>query len=177
MLLINTDGSRVGESNAGSGPSGYGIVIRDGESTVELSAGYKRSTNNRMELLAPIVALEGLDMRRKVIVVTDSQYVKQGIEQWIHGWRKRDWKRADGGPVKNVDLWKRLYDMVTYHKVEWRWVKGHSGDPDNERCDTLAQEAARNNAVLEDEGFFTYNENLPKYTPPANHFKPWWKRK
>ncbi|AUR81037.1 Rnase H [Vibrio phage Aphrodite1] len=172
MLIVNTDGSCVGES--GAGPSGYGIVIRDGDVVIELSAGYKRSTNNRMEMLATIVALEGLPERRKVSVTTDSQYVKQGIEQWIHGWRRRGWKRADGGPVKNVDLWKRLYAMTRYHNVTWNWVKGHSGDPDNERCDTLAQDAARNRATLEDEGYFTFNENLPKFTPDKS--RQWWRR-
>lgn len=173
MLIINTDGSCIGES--GPGPAGYGIVIRDGDVVVTASAGYQRSTNNRMELLATIVALEGLPERRKVSVTTDSQYVKQGIQMWIHGWRKRGWKRADGGPVKNVDLWKRLYDMTRYHNVEWHWVKGHSGDPDNELCDTMAQTAARTNAVLVDDGFFTFNENLPKFVPDKR-FQYWRKR-
>lgn len=173
MLIINTDGSCIGES--GPGPSGYGVVIRDGDVMVTLSAGYERSTNNRMEMLAPIVVLEGLPERRKVSVTTDSQYVKQGIESWVHGWRKRGWKRADGGPVKNVDLWKRLYDMTRYHDIEWHWVKGHSGDPDNELCDQMAQDAARNRATLVDDGFFTFNENLPKFVPDKS--RQWWRRK
>ncbi|UVD32145.1 ribonuclease H [Vibrio phage phiKT1028] len=172
MLIINTDGSCIGVS--GPGPSGYGVVIRDGDVTVELSDGYAWSTNNRMELLAPIVALEGLPERRNVSVTTDSQYVKQGIEQWVHGWRRRNWKRADGGPVKNEDLWRRLYDMTRYHNVEWHWVKGHSGDPDNERCDAMAQEAARAEPTQIDHGYYTYNENLPKYDGPKFQ---WWKKK
>ncbi|AGB07291.1 ribonuclease H [Vibrio phage VP4B] len=172
MLIINTDGSCIGKS--GPGPSGYGIVVRDGDVTVELSDGYAWSTNNRMELLAPIIALEGLTEPRKVSVTTDSQYVKQGIEQWVHGWLRRGWKRADGGPVKNEDLWRRLYDMTRYHNVKWHWVKGHSGDPDNERCDTMAQEAARANPTKIDHGYYTYNENLPKYESKGHQ---WWKYK
>lgn len=106
------------------------------------SEGYKLTTNNRMELMAAIVALEALKEQCEVILSTDSQYVRQGITQWIHNWKKRGWKTADKKPVKNVDLWKRLDAALGPHQIKWEWVKGHAGHPENERCDELARTAA-----------------------------------
>lgn len=104
----------------------------------EMFGGNSETTNNRMELTAAIEALEGLSRECEVKLVTDSKYVLQGITEWIVGWKKRGWKTASNGKVKNVDLWKKLDAAVQRHKVEWQWVKGHSGDPGNERADQLA---------------------------------------
>ena len=106
-----------------------------------------------MELLAPIEALNSLTEPCKVELTTDSQYVKNGINQWIHNWRKNGWRTSDKKPVKNADLWKRLDEAVKKHDVNWHWVKGHSGHPENERCDDLARGAAEANPTKVDEGF------------------------
>jgi ribonuclease HI len=119
---------------------------------LELSGGEKDTTNNRMELMAAIVALEALKEHCEVILSTDSQYVRQGITQWIHNWKKRGWKTADKKPVKNVDLWQRLDAALGQHQIKWEWVKGHAGHPENERCDELARAAAMN-PTLEDTGY------------------------
>ncbi|NTS77638.1 ribonuclease HI [Catenovulum sp. SM1970] len=144
-----TDGSCLGNP----GPGGYGAVLKFGPHSKELSQGYKLTTNNRMEMLATIVGLETLTEPCKVHLTTDSQYVKNGITQWIHGWKKKGWKTADKKPVKNVDLWQRLDQAVSKHDVEWHWVKGHSGHEENERCDDLARDAAGSSDLLEDEGY------------------------
>lgn len=117
----------------------------------ELSQGYRLTTNNRMEMLAAIVGLESLTQACKVVLTTDSQYVRQGITQWIHNWKKRDWKTAAKAEVKNADLWKRLDAACQRHQVEWHWVKGHAGHPENERVDDLARDAATKSASLIDE--------------------------
>lgn len=106
------------------------------------SEGFRLTTNNRMEMMAAIVALEALTVPCAVTLSTDSQYVHQGITSWIHNWKKRGWKTADKKPVKNVDLWQRLDQAIQRHTVKWEWVKGHAGHPENERCDELAREAA-----------------------------------
>lgn len=173
MYKVYTDGSTLGSS---TGPSGYGCVITLGDVTHELSEGFKESTNNRMELLGPIVVLEGLLKPSIVSLTTDSQYVKNGIEGWIYGWMKNNWITSQGTPVKNADLWKRLYDVTRIHKVEWHWVKGHSGDPNNERCDELAKNAAKFDATRNDDGFFNY-PSTPKPSYQKSKFKPWWKRR
>lgn len=118
-----------------------------------MSDGFAHTTNNRMELLAPIEALNSLNEPCNVELTTDSQYVKNGINQWIHNWRKNGWRTADKKPVKNADLWKRLDEAVKKHQVNWHWVKGHSGHPENERCDDLARNAAEANPTKPDEGF------------------------
>ncbi|WP_406609172.1 ribonuclease HI [Agarivorans sp. JK6] len=142
-----TDGSCLGNP----GPGGYGALLIYQAHRKELSQGYRLTTNNRMEMLAAIVGLESLTQACKVILTTDSQYVRQGITQWIHNWKKRDWKTAAKAEVKNADLWKRLDAACQRHQVEWHWVKGHAGHPENERVDDLAREAATNNANLIDE--------------------------
>lgn len=148
-VSIYTDGSCLGNP----GPGGYGALLKYNEHVKELSQGYKLTTNNRMELLAPIVALEQLKQPCKVTIVTDSKYVKQGITQWIHGWLKNNWKTASKQPVKNVDLWQRLHQAVQKHDIEWQWVKGHSGHTENERVDDLARDAASQSRLEEDTGY------------------------
>ncbi|CAG8998203.1 MAG: Ribonuclease HI [Candidatus Celerinatantimonas neptuna] len=139
-VQLFTDGSCLGNP----GPGGYGLILQYGTTQKELSGGFRLTTNNRMELLAAIVGLETLKRPCHVILTTDSQYVRQGVTQWIHNWKKRNWKTASKQPVKNVDLWKRLDQATQRHTIDWRWVKGHNGHPQNERCDELARDAATN---------------------------------
>ncbi|WP_416304887.1 ribonuclease HI [Neptunicella sp. SCSIO 80796] len=150
---IYTDGSCLGNP----GPGGYAAVLIFGQHRKELSQGYQLTTNNRMELLAAVEGLATLSESCTVDLTTDSQYVRQGISQWIHNWRKNGWRTADKKPVKNVDLWKRLDEASHKHQVKWHWVKGHSGHPENERCDELARSAAEGNNLLEDKGFIATN--------------------
>ena len=137
-VQIFTDGSCLGNP----GPGGYGAIMVYGKHRKEIAEGYFATTNNRMELLAPIKALSLLKKPCRVILTTDSQYVKNGINQWIHKWRKNGWKTSNKQPVKNADLWMALDEAVKGHHIDWRWVKGHSGHPENERCDELARHAA-----------------------------------
>lgn len=131
---IWTDGACKGNP----GPGGWGALLRSGANERELFGGAPQTTNNRMELLAVIEALTTLKRRCRVIVHTDSQYVKNGITEWLAQWQRRGWKTADGKQVKNIELWKRLDEQVQRHDVEWRWVRGHSGNAGNERADALA---------------------------------------
>ncbi|KPC53343.1 ribonuclease HI [Amantichitinum ursilacus] len=133
-LEIYTDGACKGNP----GPGGWGALLRYGAQEKELFGGEAHTTNNRMELMAVIEGLGILTRACDAIVYTDSQYVKNGIESWIHGWKRNGWKTADKKPVKNADLWQRLDTEVARHKVTWRWVKGHSGHELNERADQLA---------------------------------------
>ncbi|HGY3148987.1 TPA: ribonuclease HI [Morganella morganii] len=135
---IFTDGSCLGNP----GPGGYGALLRYKGHEKALSEGFFLTTNNRMELLAAIVALETLKRPCDIVLTTDSQYVRQGITQWIHNWKRRGWRKADKSPVVNVDLWQRLDAAITRHQIDWQWVKGHAGHPENERCDELARAAA-----------------------------------
>jgi ribonuclease HI len=134
MIEIYTDGACKGNP----GPGGWGAYLRYGEHEKELFGGEAHTTNNRMELLGVISALAALTRACEVTIHTDSQYVKNGIETWIHGWKKNGWKTAAKQPVKNEDLWKQLDEQVARHTVQWRWVKGHAGNPGNERADQLA---------------------------------------
>jgi len=129
-----TDGACKGNP----GPGGWGVVLRYGEHERELCGGERATTNNRMELTAVIEGLASLKRRCTVDVYTDSQYVRNGMLEWIHSWKRRGWTTADRKPVKNVDLWKRLDELVSAHEVRWHWVKGHAGHPENERADALA---------------------------------------
>ena len=134
-VTIYTDGACKGNP----GPGGWGAWLRSGEHEKELFGGEPLTTNNRMELTAVIEALSVLKVVPATVVLhTDSEYVKNGITTWIHGWKSRGWKTADKKPVKNTDLWQRLDTLNAAHRVSWRWVKGHSGDPGNERADRLA---------------------------------------
>jgi len=135
---IATDGACKGNP----GPGGWGVLIRMGAREKELSGGEKLTTNNRMELSAAIEGLNALKRPCRVTLSTDSRYVMDGLTKWIHGWRKNGWKTADKKPVKNADLWQALIDAAAPHRVEWKWVKGHAGHPDNERADKLASDAA-----------------------------------
>ena len=139
QVEIFTDGSCLGNP----GPGGYGAILRYRGKEKIFSQGYHLTTNNRMEMMAAIVALEALKEQCEVILSTDSQYVRQGITQWIHNWKKRGWKTADKKPVKNVDLWQRLDAALGQHQIKWEWVKGHAGHPENERWHALPPPARR----------------------------------
>jgi ribonuclease HI len=132
---IWTDGACSGNP----GPGGWGVVLRQGKHEKELSGGEPQTTNNRMELLAAISALEALKRPCPVIVHTDSQYVRGGVTGWVANWKRNGWRTADKKPVKNDDLWRRLDDAAYQHEIEWRWVKGHAGNERNERADELAR--------------------------------------
>ncbi|ABQ69046.1 ribonuclease H [Rhizorhabdus wittichii RW1] len=138
LVEIATDGACKG--NPGRG--GWGALLRFGATEKEMSGAENPSTNNRMELMAAIRALEALKKPCRVKLSTDSRYVMDGLTKWIHGWRKNGWKTADKKPVKNAELWQRLLDAAAPHRIEWIWVKGHAGHPDNERADKLASDAA-----------------------------------
>ncbi len=137
VVEIYADGACKGNP----GPGGWGALLRVGEVEKELYGGEAATTNNRMELTAVIRALESLKRRCRVRLYTDSQYVHKGISSWIHDWKRRAWRTADKKPVKNVDLWQRLDALAQEHDVEWHWVKGHAGHPENERADALANRA------------------------------------
>ena len=134
QVTIYTDGACKGNP----GPGGWGAWLVSGEHEKELWGGEAQTTNNRMELTAVIEALAALKARSDVTLHLDSQYVRQGITSWIHQWKSRGWITADRKPVKNVDLWQRLDTLAQAHRIDWRWVRGHSGDPGNERADALA---------------------------------------
>ena len=131
---LYTDGACKGNP----GPGGWGVLLRYGEHEKELCGGEADTTNNRMELTAVIRGLQALNRPCVVIIHTDSQYVKNGMEEWIHGWKRNGWKTAARKPVKNAELWQELDRLVASHQVSWQWVKGHAGHPDNERADQLA---------------------------------------
>jgi ribonuclease HI len=134
LVDIFTDGACRGNP----GPGGWGAILRAKGKEKELWGGEAATTNNRMELTAVIRALEALTRPSGARVFTDSQYVQKGISEWVHGWKRNGWRTADKKPVKNVDLWKRLDELAALHDVEWHWVKGHAGHPENERADRLA---------------------------------------
>jgi ribonuclease HI len=144
LVVIYTDGACKG--NPGRG--GWGAWLSSKGKEIELFGGEMNTTNNRMELTAVIEALASLKRSCEVQIYTDSQYVRQGITEWIHNWKKRGWKTADNKPVKNADLWQRLDALRDLHRVDWRWVKGHSGDPGNERADMLANRGAESAASV-----------------------------
>ena len=154
LVSIYTDGAARGNPD---GPGGYGTILSymdsKGEEHIrEYSQGYKKTTNNRMELMAVIAGLEALNRPCRVEVISDSKYVTDAFNKhWIDGWLKKNWKGASG-PVKNVDLWKRLLKAAEQHKITFTWVKGHDGHPENERCDVLATSAADGDGLLVDPG-------------------------
>jgi len=136
-VIVFTDGGCRGNP----GPGGWGALLRFGDHEKEIYGYEKETTNNRMELMAAIRALEILSRECSVVLTTDSQYVRQGITEWMDGWKKRGWKTAAKKPVKNKDLWQRLDEAVKQHDIDWQWVKGHSGHEGNERADDLANRA------------------------------------
>ncbi|GIV76804.1 ribonuclease HI [Litorilinea aerophila] len=148
-VIIYTDGGCIGNP----GPGGWAAILRYGEHIKELSGRFRETTNNRMELRAAIEGLEALTRPCPVVLVTDSNYLRQGITQWVHTWQRNGWRTASKQPVKNQDLWQRLLAAVARHEpaggVEWQWTKGHAGEAWNERADRLANEAAR--SVTEDD--------------------------
>ncbi|PKM16861.1 MAG: ribonuclease HI [Gammaproteobacteria bacterium HGW-Gammaproteobacteria-2] len=138
QVEIHTDGACLGNP----GPGGWGVLLRCDGRERELSGNEPDTTNNRMELMAAIMALEALSEPCTVALHTDSQYVQKGISEWLAGWQRRGWKTAAGEPVKNKDLWQRLSAAAASHTVQWLWVRGHNGHPENERVDELARAAA-----------------------------------
>jgi len=150
QVVVHTDGGCKG--NPGKG--GFGVVMVFGKHRREISAGFRRTTNNRMELLAAISALETLTEPCEVELHSDSRYLIDAIvKKWIDGWKRKGWVTADKRPVKNRDLWERLLIASAPHKVDWRWVKGHAGHAENERCDELANQAVTSQHLLVDTGF------------------------
>jgi ribonuclease HI len=138
LVKIATDGACKGNP----GPGGWGALLRFGAREKELSGHDPDTTNNRMEILAAIRGLQALTKPCQVTLETDSVYLRDGITKWIFGWQKNGWKTANKKPVKNADLWQELLEAIKPHRIDWRWVKGHAGDPDNERADKLATDAA-----------------------------------
>jgi ribonuclease HI len=136
-VVIYTDGACSGNP----GPGGWAAILTYGDHCKEISGGEAVTTNNRMELTAAISALDALKQASRVELHTDSEYVMKGITQWIHGWKRKGWRTAGGDPVKNADLWQQLDAARQRHQVDWRWVRGHAGHPENERADELAREA------------------------------------
>ena len=134
MVEIYTDGACKGNPGVG----GWGAILRSGGKEKELFGGAHNTTNNRMEMQAVIEALRALSRSCDAVVFTDSSYVQKGISEWIHGWKRNGWKTADKKPVKNADLWQTLDQLAAGHRIEWRWVRGHAGHPENERADILA---------------------------------------
>ncbi|OLN24758.1 Ribonuclease HI [Desulfovibrio sp. DV] len=149
-IMIYTDGACLGNP----GPGGYGAVIDCNGERREISGGRKLTTNNRMELLAVLEALELLEEPSIVSLVTDSRYVHDAIEKrWLASWIKKGWVNSERKPVKNQDLWQRMIPLIARHKVKFNWVRGHAGHPENERCDVLARNAATSRGLLADEGY------------------------
>ncbi|HVK38963.1 MAG TPA: ribonuclease HI [Candidatus Kapabacteria bacterium] len=149
-VVIYTDGACSGNP----GPGGYGVVLMHGDTRRELSQGYRRTTNNRMELLGVISALESLKRPCRVTLHSDSEYVVNAITKgWLRSWQARGWRKADKKPVLNVDLWQRLVPLLETHDIEFKWVRGHNNDLENERCDELAVAATQAGELLVDEGF------------------------
>ena len=138
FVYLYTDGACLGNP----GPGGWGVVLSWDEQTKELSGGQTHTTNNQMELTAVIKGVEALKRPVSLHIVTDSKYVMQGITQWMAGWKHNGWRTASNKPVANLELWKNLDSLLRSHKVSWEWVKGHSGHPQNERCDELASAQA-----------------------------------
>jgi ribonuclease HI len=149
-VTIYSDGACLGNP----GPGGYGTILVFGENRKELSAGFRRTTNNRMEMLGAIAGLEALTRPCRVQMWSDSQYVVHALSKgWLDGWQKKGWRTASKEPVKNRDLWERLLRALGEHEVTWHWVRGHSGHPENERCDELAVAAANGIDLADDAGF------------------------
>jgi ribonuclease HI len=149
-VTIYTDGACSGNP----GPGGYGAVLLFGDRRLELSQGFKNTTNNRMELLAVIAALERLTRSCGVTLYSDSQYVVDAVtKRWVYSWKRNNWRRADKKPAQNVDLWQRLLPLLEKHSVEFKWVRGHNNNLENERCDQLAVAATQGGDLIIDDGF------------------------
>jgi ribonuclease HI len=161
-VLIYTDGSSLGNP----GPGGYGVVLISENTRRELSGGFRRTTNNRMELVACIQALKALKKSRQVVLFTDSRYLMNGITKgWALRWRRNGWMRSPTEPAENADLWAVLLELLERHQVEFQWVRGHAGNPENERCDQLAVQASQKKNLPADEG---YEQKRPRRVSPLN---------
>ena len=143
-VVVHTDGACSGNP----GPGGWGAILAFGDREKELKGGEANTTNNRMELMAAISALEALKRPCRVDLHTDSQYLRNGVMSWLANWKRNGWRTADKKPVKNADLWRRLTEAMSRHEVTWLWVKGHAGDPGNERADELARRGIEEAAVM-----------------------------
>ncbi len=148
-VAMFTDGSCL----KNPGPGGYGVILKYKEHVKELAQGYIHTTNNRMELMAVIKGLSSLKEPCRVTVTTDSQYVKNGMTMWLQSWKSHGWRTSTKAAVKNRDLWQQLDSLTRGHELIWKWVKGHAGHPENERCDELARTAALGEQKISDEGF------------------------
>lgn len=158
QVIIYTDGACSGNP----GPGGYAAILQSGKHTRELSQGYRKTTNNRMELMAVIAALHILTRACDVTLYSDSRYVVDAIEKgWAKSWKARGWKKADKQPAMNADLWARALDQLAKHKVKLVWVKGHASNPNNNRCDEIAVAASKSGDLLVDEGYETVKESVP----------------
>lgn len=151
-ISIFTDGSCLGNPGAG----GYAAILRYGNKTKKISAGYVLTTNNRMELIAAIEALKLLNEKCDVSLYSDSQYLRKGITEWINNWKSRNWRSSTNKAVKNRDLWQKIDALNQQHHIDWIWVKGHAGHPENEECDEMAR-AAANKPILVDEHYLSEN--------------------
>lgn len=159
-VVLYTDGACLGNP----GPGGYGALLVTGATRQEFSAGYRLTTNNRMEILAVITGLRALPEPSRVTVYSDSKYVVDAMSQgWVRSWRAKGWKKSDGAPALNADLWADLWDLTQRHQVTFKWVKGHAGHPENEFCDRLSVAAAKSKTLLEDRGYLTGGH------PPSGH--------
>jgi ribonuclease HI len=149
---IYTDGAALGNP----GPGGYGVILRFGPHRKELSGGFRKTTNNRMEILAAIIGLENLKERCHVIITSDSRYLVDSVsKRWVYRWKANGWKRDKKEQVPNADLWERLLKLMQVHSVEFRWIRGHNGHEENERCDELATNAAGKSSLPVDTGYVT----------------------
>jgi ribonuclease HI len=148
QVIIYTDGACTGNP----GPGGYGVILKSSRHRKEISAGYRLTTNNRMELMAVIAGLEAVTKRCQIILHTDSQYIADSINKgWVYQWREKGWRRGKREKAQNVDLWEKILPLLDDHEVEVKWVRGHAGDPENERADFLAVQASRDPELLADE--------------------------
>jgi ribonuclease HI len=146
-IMIFTDGACSGNP----GPGGYGVILRHSSREKELSGGFRNTTNNRMELMGAIAALEALHEPCEAAIVTDSQYLVNAVEKrWVYEWKSRGWRKADKKRALNIDLWERLLPLLAKHRVTFKWVRGHAGHPENERCDSLAVAASQASGLPED---------------------------
>jgi ribonuclease HI len=154
QVVAYTDGACIGNP----GPGGYGVVLLYGQHRKELSGGFRLTTNNRMEIMAAIVALQALKTECEVTLYTDSRYLADAMSKgWVQRWRSNGWKKTKKGKALNQDLWQQLLDLCAKHKVEFKWIQGHSGNPENERCDTLSMQAAMRKGLLPDVGYKNSN--------------------
>jgi len=160
QVIIYTDGACTGNP----GPGGYGVILKSGRHRKEISAGYQLTTNNRMELMAVIAGLEAVKESCRITLYTDSQYIADSINQrWVYKWREKGWRRGKKEKAQNVDLWEKILDLLDEHVVEVKWLRGHAGDPENERADFLAVQASRGRELQIDEYYEKFSARDPSF--------------